>query len=392
MLNAVPRLTVRGRVVFVVVVAVYVCSVLWHYKALAVLSCAIFAALVIGGLWTLPRLHVSAERSIHPTRVVRGALSRALLRYRSESRLPMPRSTIVDRCGQWQILTDVPRVRGGTWLSVSYDLPTDRRGVFECGPILFVKNDPFGLWQSTTRVDVEERIYVHPRIHELFGLPRGLTRSLDGLDTDRLAQGNITFRTLRAYVVGDDMRRVHWKASAHSGGGSDLLVKELVDTSVPQFTIVIDCFQEHYSESTFEEAAEIAASVAVAAGKAGFPVRLFASDRRLISGTGTVPDIPSVLDALAGLELEERIGIAATVVDLAREKRGDIVLVVTGAPSDAAVRAINSATRRFGWSVVVAVKAEAGDTNLQTFEGTNVLTVDTARAFATLWNKSTSRQ
>ena len=68
-------------------------------------------------------------------------------------------------------------------------------------------------------------------------LPTGNTRHLEGPSSDTSPQGNITFHRLRDYVVGDDLRLVHWRSSARTG---KLVVKHNVDTSQPYTVVLLD--------------------------------------------------------------------------------------------------------------------------------------------------------
>ncbi len=79
-------------------------------------------------------------------------------------------------------------------------------------------------------------VWVHPRIHPLTAVPGGAARSLDGR-VDRVPHGTITFDSLREYVVGDELRRVHWRTSARVG---ELMVREQLDTSLPRLVVLLD--------------------------------------------------------------------------------------------------------------------------------------------------------
>ena len=79
-------------------------------------------------------------------------------------------------------------------------------------------------------------VWVHPRIHLLRAVPAGMARSLDGR-IDKVPHGTITFDSLREYVVGDELRRVHWRSSAKVG---ELMVREQLDTSEPTIVVLLD--------------------------------------------------------------------------------------------------------------------------------------------------------
>ena len=89
---------------------------------------------------------------------------------------------------------------------------------------------------------------------------------------ERAPEGSIAFQGLRPYVIGDDLRLVHWRTTARTG---TLMVKKNVDTNRPQVVVLLDDRRTSYTEAGwFEEAAETAASLVEAALRTGAPVRL----------------------------------------------------------------------------------------------------------------------
>ena len=117
---------------------------------------------------------------------------------------------------------------------------------------------------------------MYPRVHPLRAVPAGVARSLDGR-VDRVPHGSITFDSLREYVVGDELRRVHWRTSARVG---ELMVREHVDTSLPRLVVLLDNRAAAHPGArggmaeTFEAACEAAASVVTAALREELPVTL----------------------------------------------------------------------------------------------------------------------
>jgi uncharacterized protein (DUF58 family) len=92
-------------------------------------------------------------------------------------------------------------------------------------------------------------------------VPAGLSRSLDGR-IDKVPHGTITFDSLREYVVGDELRRVHWRSSAKVG---QLMVREQLDTSEPTIVVLLDdrgrASGRRTDAESFESACEAAASI-----------------------------------------------------------------------------------------------------------------------------------
>lgn len=116
---------------------------------------------------------------------------------------------------------ECPVIDTGT-APVTLHVPTHQRGWLALGRVEIASRYPLGLFHSWAYFRPELRCLVYP-------VPRGAL-ALPGADfADRDAQGSAgagmdDFAELRAYVVGDSLRSVHWKASARSEG---LLVKKM---------------------------------------------------------------------------------------------------------------------------------------------------------------------
>jgi uncharacterized protein (DUF58 family) len=168
--------------------------------------------------------------------------------------------------------------------SVSYPVPTVRRGVVSVGPLQVSRRDPLGLARVLRGYGEPATVWVRPRVHTIAAVPVGLSRSMDGR-VDRIPRGSITFSALRGYVIGDDLRHVHWRTSARVG---ELMVREHVDTSLPRIVVLLDDRAVAHTqpgeagESTFEYACEAAASVIVAAIREDIHVEM-----QLVSGSAS---------------------------------------------------------------------------------------------------------
>src|SRR5439155_1528418 len=100
----------------------------------------------------------------------------------------------------------------------------------------------------------------------------------------------ITFDALREYVIGDELRKVHWRTSARVG---QLMVREDLDTSLPRVVVLVDDRQAAYRDLTedggsadFEAVCEAAASVLVACVRADLAVELVVASGERPVGTG----------------------------------------------------------------------------------------------------------
>jgi uncharacterized protein (DUF58 family) len=282
------RLTARGTGLAAGSAVLIGAGFTFGYAELALLGSAGALALICATGYAMWRPRLSVQRRAEPDRVSRGEASTVTLTVTNESRLRTATLIAHDQCGPARIPVPLLRLRPGRDTEVSYPVPTRRRGVVEIGPLLVTRGDPLGLVRMARTHGGVNRVWVHPRSYPLAAVPAGITRSLDGL-FDRVPHGGITFATLREYVVGDELRQVHWRTSARVG---ELMVREHVDTSLPRIVVLLDDRAASWPdrpdgpdgdtgraggtgpEDSFEAACEAAASVVISAVRAGLTVAL----------------------------------------------------------------------------------------------------------------------
>jgi uncharacterized protein (DUF58 family) len=343
------RFTQRGVGLVVAGLALLGAGFGFGYPELTVLGTAALCATGFALLYAGWRPRLGVTRSADPDRVMRGDASTVTLTVRNASRLRSATLIAYDQCGATTVPVPLVRLRAHRDTTVSYPVPTERRGVVRIGPLRVLRRDPLGLVTVTRSPGAVGLVWVYPKVHPLAAVPVGVARSLDGR-VDRVPHGSITFDTLREYVVGDELRHVHWRTTARVG---ELMVREHVDTSLPRLVVLLDDRSAAYpgAPEAFESACEAAASVVVAAARADLPLALvLVSGGQPIGGDGRRhPAIRAYLDALAEAELHE--GDAAALAEAAarlRQRRlGDTLVYLTGPGSAASGRSgAESAVKR----------------------------------------------
>ena len=275
----------------------------------------------------------------------------------------------------------VPRLRPGATKVVTYTLPTERRGVFKVGPLLLGRRDPFGLASSLRRCGDADEFFVYPRVWPVRAVPSGRARDLDGPTVDSAPQGSITFHALREYVIGDDLRHIHWKSTARTG---QLMVKQHVDTSQPDTTIVLDMRRLSYSEASFETALEAVASIAVSAARSNFPVKVLASDGSGVVSTRGHHDVGKILDYLARCEMREHAPLGPVFDQVARGRGGEALVIVSGRSSVADAALAATIMRRFGRTCMVSCQESPEPP--PTIAGMRFINAQTGDGFVVAWN------
>ncbi len=139
-----------------------------------------------------------------------------------------------------------------------------RRGHYRLGPLVVHSHDPFGLLHIVRTLPMQDELIVYPRPLPLpeivVGGPGG--RQHTEVRPSGNAGESAEFHGIRPYVQGDDLRRVHWKATAHTGR---LTVKEYAYHFSGAVQVVLDLQAGlHVGQgefSTLEAAITLAASI-----------------------------------------------------------------------------------------------------------------------------------
>jgi uncharacterized protein (DUF58 family) len=209
-----------------------------------------------------------------------------------------------------------PVVWDATGVHADIPVPTHRRGPVSLGPWVLERVDPWGLMRRRVGEVEGVALLVVPRVRpvSLAALPSALA------DFGGSAEmGTTTFATLREYVIGDELRHVHWRSSAKTG---KLMMRQYVDVTRPRITLVLVAEERAYtSADEFEEAVDFIASLAAVASSSGLDVEVVTtSGERASHGGGRSS---AVLDLLA---LVER-GASGVDTRLLRSNRATTIVV-----------------------------------------------------------------
>ncbi|MET7337331.1 DUF58 domain-containing protein [Nonomuraea sp. NPDC005650] len=307
-------------------VLVYAVGAPFGYTQAAVLAVAGLAAVGASALWTLRGAGLDVRRELTPVKVARGEPAVALLHVRNTGRRRHAGLVARDTCRGTSVTVEVPVLARDTARTVSYRLLTRRRGETPVGPLLLDRTDPFGLARRSIAYGRTDLLLVRPRTVPLAPPHAGRRRHLDGLDSRSAPSGAISFNGLRDYVIGDDLRHVHWRSTARTGV---LMVKELTDVNLPSTVTVLDTRRSSYEgDDEFELAVDVAASVACAVTRDRFPVRLLTGEGELLHAKGGPGEAEEVLDRLAVVERSEQAD--APLHALRRAGSGGALVLVSG--------------------------------------------------------------
>lgn len=259
-------LAVTGAILALVVARVFAVRELYILST-ALAFVAVFAVVSV----RIFRPRVTVERMTNSDVLVVGDPARMSLRVAPAGQWS-PAHELIEPVGHTtQARLGIGRLDGPA--SVAYSIPTDRRGLVSIGPLVASRRDLLGLARSTNVLAPAVDVAVAPRALpiEVPKMGRGpLGRQLAVL---ALRLGLDDFQGLRDYVTGDELRSIHWKASAR---GDNLKVKEYENAGLSRCVVVLDLATGPETDDgvePFEAAATAAASVMVAADGAGLATR-----------------------------------------------------------------------------------------------------------------------
>jgi len=334
-------------------------------------------ALAVALLPAFVRLHPTVERTVQPVRLQRGERATARLVVRNDGDRRQRAFPGVDRVGDTAVEIDVPALAPGATFEHRYDVHATRRGRIDIGPLTIERRDPLGLAGAGTEAGDVRAIWVHPRRLPVRAVGGGrLRHHHEGVVADRPLRGAADIRSLREYVPGDELRHVHWRASARSGR---LVVREYVDPVRPHCTVVLDNRPAALDPTAFEEAVDVAASVLWAAVSEGHRVTLCTAEGDALDADHLV-SLQRLLDRLADVEQADDadLGRAADVTIAGRVGQGGWLVVVTGSAGD-----VGRLTGLPGFAPVTVFDLSGDGTAAS---GPGVVSGDTAEAVLERWN------
>ncbi|MGR6922183.1 DUF58 domain-containing protein [[Actinomadura] parvosata] len=359
-------------------VLVYAAGAPFGYTQSAVLAAAGLAAVGAGALWTLRGAGLEVRREVTPMKVTRGEPAVAILHVRNTGRWRHSGLVARDTCRDTTVTVEVPALARHTARTVSYRLPTRRRGPTPVGPLLLDRADPFGLARRSLAYGRTDLLLVRPRTVPLTPLRSGRRRHLDGLASRSAPAGASSFNGLREYVIGDELRHVHWRSTARTGV---LMVKELTDVNLPDTVAVLDTRPSSYEgDDEFELAVDVVASAACAVTRDRFPVRVLTGEGEIAHASGGPGEDEDVLDRLATVD---RSATAEPPLHALRRVRGGGALVLVSGSFTALADAA-AVRRRFDQVVFVRV-GDAGEGPVPQAAGVTVVEVGDLADLAASW-------
>jgi uncharacterized protein (DUF58 family) len=272
-------LTRSGWLTLLTAIAVGVAGRIFAIPELFVVSATFGMLALVALAWVrFTVVRVSISRSVQPINVYAGETTKVEVTACNTGVSATPVLHMSDPvAGTKGARLSLAPLRPGTVAQAAYRLPTDQRGVIEVGPLRLEISDPFGLASRRAVGAPVDRVTIYPHVDAIAVPSLGGEEDPHGTvqPSSKLRRTSDEFFGLRNYVVGDDLRRVHWKSTART---NELMVR--MDESPWQdcTTVAIDVRPAGYDAEAFERAISAAASVAAAGIRQHHLVRLVSSD------------------------------------------------------------------------------------------------------------------
>lgn len=286
-------LTPRGKGLVAVGVLLALMALVWGQRDLLSVAILLIVLPIVAGLLVArkePPLGI--ERVVTPAHVTVGSVAEVQLAVSNRARRRLGTMLLTDELPPElgapvrRVLADLPAAQARL---TAYPVCPTARGRFDLGPLRATTIDPFGLVKATRVYRDTASVLVVPRVDPL----------VDGaLRADHWGRGEGAAATLaargdedvipREYRQGDDLRRIHWRASARA---DDLMVRREETPWTRRATVLVDlrasCHAGTGPASSLEVALSAAASVAVHLLRRGWSVRLVSTDGRVLMPTNS---------------------------------------------------------------------------------------------------------
>lgn len=236
------------------------------------------------------RFVLGSSRTVTPTQFPVGAEAEVVLTIENGSRLAsgvlLLQDTVPDSLSEaTRVLLD--RVPPNAKRSEHYQILGRQRGRARIGPLAVTVTDPFGTAILTRQFAETSSVLVTPLIVPLGDAGASLAPGGRGATRFRSVAARGDDDVLpREHRVGDDMRRIHWRATARHG---DLMVRREEQAWHSSMVVILDDRASAHSgtgpSSTFEWAVSAAASVAMHYVLQGWRVTVVTATGAVLSDT-----------------------------------------------------------------------------------------------------------
>ncbi|HET7146829.1 MAG TPA: DUF58 domain-containing protein [Gaiellaceae bacterium] len=359
-------MTRRGRAVLALGVGVYLAAWVFGSRALYPVATGLVFTVLLSLLWV--RL---SSRPPHVRRhgaardVVEGDDVRVDLVVESTGAVAPPTLVAHERPGRLdERRVELARV-GASRFAGGYELRAVPRGRYAFQTVRLTIEDPFGLAHAELVQGEPQALVVYPRLVDLDRLfSEGGAHAQDGRRLLLRRPTGFELHSVREYVEGESLRKVHWPSTARR---ARLMVRELEDAPRDEVAVLLDGDARAGSDPAFDVAVRAAGSVLQSHVRRNRRCALvFNSAARDVQQVGSEADWRRALELLAAAKrdaptaafalLQADGGVAARSLEL--------VVVTSRVDAPLADRLVQRALSRRGTSLVYVEAEQAPEPQL----------------------------
>lgn len=306
-------------------------------------------------------------------RVFEGDAFAVRIELENKSRLPRFLLDIRDPLPEFLESSDgaefmVPALWPNETVTVAYEARARKRGVYDLGNLEVSVSDPFGMYPRFVPVQLPGEAVIYPRPVPLGGEVGQVGVESRGLSTGeraRASESGLDFYGVRDYRPGDELRRIHWPATAHHG---KLTVIEFDRGTSEDVAVVLDTKSgSHWgagADTTLEVGVRAAASLvhwALSSEGASFLAYGAHTGPRSVA-VERLDGEHEVLEALARVKAESELPASHLLDWAGRLLPGrPSVFLITAAPDMELPRAIENLQRQHIRAHVILLDAHSFD-------------------------------
>lgn len=251
----------------------------------------------------------------------------------------------------------LPRLTPGESRRLRYTVRSRHRGAFAIGPITLRRRDPFGLTHVAMQLPAMVELLVLPHMWDL-GDRRvaGQGRGTEGELPQMVSLHGEDDVSIRQYRDGDELRRVHWPATAHRG---EIMVRQEDRPARRRAVLLLDSRAGAYPGTGYQPAFEWAVSAIASLTrhliKDGFVVHLL-THRTVEDGSAGLPvNLEPALAALARAEADQSSSLEPLAAAAHSFTSGGVLLISVVVAHDKAELTNLAAVREPGSSAMALV-------------------------------------
>lgn len=248
------------------------------------------------------RFRVVIERDVEPPDVTVGEDAAVTLRIREPSGRGLPALLTeeqMDPALGAPLRHLLPESRAGGTSQANYTVRPGRRGRHWLGPLTVHTRDPFGLAMVVLSIPIRTEVVALPRVHPLTGLVSARGIGTEGATPAMVLDHGPDDASIRSYLEGDDLRKIHWPVTAHRG---ELMVRHEGRPTLRRALLILDTAlfpQIPGMVSAFDWAAELFASLSAHLTAAGYAVHLLTPRTVGVHGPAGLTSLTAVVHELA---------------------------------------------------------------------------------------------